>query len=100
MKKAIAIIVLGLLVCNVSFAKDPGWIRKGKLKIGMSGAEVAHILYWSAPWDHKRNPTSKGCAREYYKESKQEILIPPSKDIYYVFKDVTLPSTVGEDGLK
>ena len=63
----------------------------------MSGAEVAHILYWSAPWDHKRNPTSSGCISEYYKESKQEILIPPSKDIYYVFKDVTLPSIVGED---
>ena len=30
MKKAIGIIILGLLVCNVSFAKDPGWIRKGK----------------------------------------------------------------------
>ena len=97
MKKAILIIILGLLVCNVSFAKDPGWIRKGKLKIGMSGAEVAHILFWSAPWDHKRNPTSSGCISEYYKESKQEILIPPSKDIYYVFEDVTLPSIVGEE---
>ena len=98
MKKVIVAVLLGmLLVCNVSFAKDPGWIRKGKLKIGMSGAEVAHILFWSAPWDHKRNPTSSGCISEYYKESKQEILIPPSKDIYYVFEDVTLPSIVGEE---
>ena len=96
--KAIGIIILGILICNVTFAKDPGWIKKGKLKIGMSAAEVGHILYWSAPWDDKRNPTSKGCINEYYKESKQEILIPRSKDMYYVFKDVTLPTTVGEKG--
>ena len=31
MKKVIVAVLLGmLLVCNVSFAKDPGWIRKGK----------------------------------------------------------------------
>ena len=40
--KAIGIIILGILICNVTFAKDPGWIKKGKLKIGMSAAEVGH----------------------------------------------------------
>ena len=96
MRKAILILLIGLFWCSVSFAKDPGWIRKGKLKIGMSAAEVNHILFWSAPWDSKHHPLSKGCIREYYKESKQEILIPPSKGIYYVFEDVTVPGIVGE----
>ena len=61
MKKAILIIILGLLVCNVSFAKDPGWIRKGKLKYfyfklkeeGSESSESIGIF-----------PTKKEC--EYY----------------------------------
>jgi len=94
MKKVIFVLVIGLFWCSVSFAKDPGWIKKGRLKIGMSAAEIDHVLYWSAPWNDKHDPRSWGCTREYYKESKQEILIPRSKGIYYVFEDVTVAGIV------
>ena len=93
MKKAIAIIVLGLLVCNVSFAlPDVKAIRDGKVKIGMTQKELKKAIFWGT--HSKHDPFSKGCSRKYFSDSKQEILIPRSQAVFFIFKNVTKPGKI------
>jgi hypothetical protein len=101
MKKAIAIIVLGLLLSSNAHAglfkkSYEKAIKKGELKIGMTQYELARVFSGKND-DH--GPYSKNCGREYYPNSKQEILITESQEIFFVFDNVNNPGAAsGLDG--
>ena len=71
-------------------------IKKGKLKIGMTQYQLARVFSGKND-DH--GPYSKNCGREYYPNSKQEILITESQEIFFVFENVNNPGAAsGLDG--
>ena len=103
MKKLLGIVVLGLLLSGNAdaalFKKSyEKAIKKGKLKIGMTQYQLARVFKGKND-DH--GPYSKNCRREYYPNSKQEILITEAGEIFFVFEDVNNPGAAsGLDGKK
>ena len=101
MKKLLGILVLGLLLGGNAYASlfkksYENAIKKGKLNIGMTQYQLARV-FWGANDDH--GPYSKNCRREYYPNSKQEILITESGEIFFVFENVNAPGAAsGLDG--
>ena len=103
MKKLFGIIVLGLLLSGNAdaalFKKSyEKAIKKGKLNIGMTQYQLARVFSGKND-DH--GPYSKNCRREYYPNSKQEILITESGEIFFVFENVNNPGAAsGLNGKK
>ena len=103
MKKIFGIIVLGLLLSGNAdaalFKKSyEKAIKKGKLNIGMTQYQLARVFSGKND-DH--GPYSKNCRREYYPNSKQEILITESGEIFFVFENVNNPGAAsGLNGKK
>jgi len=82
-------------------AEEISVIKKNKVKTGMSQSKLKKVIYWDGRFaiggtSSKDDPFLKGCSREYYSDSKQEILIPKSKKIYFVFENVTSPGSVSK----
>ena len=104
MKKLFStILVLGLLLSGNAdaalFKKSyEKAIKKGKLNIGMTQYQLARVFSGKND-DH--GPYSKNCRREYYPNSKQEILITESGEIFFVFENVNNPGAAsGLNGKK
>ena len=103
MKKLLGIMVLGLLLSGNAdaalFKKSyEKAIKKGKLNIGMTQYQLARVFSGKND-DH--GPYSKNCRREYYPNSKQEILITESGEIFFVFENVNNPGAAsGLNGKK
>ena len=82
-----------LLWCNVGVAfPDVKAIRDGKVKIGMTQKELKKAIFWGTSTKH--DPFWKGCSRKYFSDSKQEILIPRSQAVFFIFKNVTKPGKI------
>jgi hypothetical protein len=92
MKKAIGIIILGLLLSGCT--TDDKLVSSGKIYIGMTKQSLCSNLHSSA------YPGEDACLRgfatnRYLRDLNKEILWGENKTIYYVFDNVTTPWTNG-----
>ena len=88
MKKAIGIIILGLLLSGCT--TDVKLISSGEIYIGMTKQSLCSNLHSSA------YPGEDACLRgfatnRYLRDLNKEILWGQDKSIYYVFDNVTIP---------
>ena len=85
MKKAIAIIILGLLLGGcISHEK---LMKQTTFYKGMTKSQITYIFRRSRTDD----TPFFSCLNEYYQKNKTEILVGASKKLYLVFENVTRP---------
>lgn len=89
MKKVTSIIILFFLY---GCATGSSIVNSGQIYKGMSKSSVRSVLYSTYPGD---DPFITDGGEQYYPEEKKEILWGYSRNIFYVFNNVSVPQSCG-----
>ena len=100
MKKAIAIIILGLLLVGCTTGAQ--LISEGRIYKGMTKNQLCKVTI-GTPVD-TAYPSEDPCVgqafHEYFSHSQQEIWAASGKSVYYIYKDVSTPGKKGNGTLQ
>ena len=77
----------------VSCATGSQMVSDNKIYIGMSKADLLDLFLTEGFFSLSEDPFLAGSYRKYVSSKNKEIIAGSSKSIYYVFNDVTIPSS-------